>query len=641
MANENILLLLSDSKLGQHLEADVLSPAGYMTTFTLDPEAAEALLQGRLPELVLIDQGFGDGGGLSYAGSLLERYPQLPIILLAKEPSEQTLTQALRFGLYDYVRPPVEDVEVLQAVGRVLGKNQRMQSWARKQLSRSTASLQQRLDSLETLQRVGRKVTSTLDLDSVLTEVVDAAVRLTGAEEGSLLLVDEKTGELYMRASRNFRDDFVKTFRLPITDSLAGQVIRTGQPLLMNEDTPQKIKTAYLVHTIIYVPLVIHDRVIGVLEVDNRQSQAPFHDTHITLVSALADYAAIAIENARLYAHSVEERNKLETLLSNLVDGVIVVDPDERIMMVNQSAREIFGLSEQPYVGKPVRDVFTHSELLEILVEEEHTEPTHMEINLDDGRVLNAQITPISEVGLVMTMQDITYLKELDRIKTDFVNTVSHDLRSPLTAILGYVELVERVGPLTPQQREFIRRVEYSVHSITSLINDLLDLGRIEAGFDSRKEVVPLLAVLRYAVDNLSTRLAEKELDLKLDVPSDLAPVLGNPIRLRQMLNNLIGNAIKYTPQGGRIDIGAREEGGQVLLRIHDTGPGIPAGDQPFIFDKFYRASNVPSSVPGTGLGLAIVKSIVENHRGRIWVDSSPGMGTTFSIVLPVADQEL
>lgn len=641
MPNENILLLLTNPGIGQHLDSNVLSPAGYTTTFTTEPETAETLLQGRMPDLVLLDQSFGEDDGMKYARSLLDRYPQLPIILLARDHSEEALIQALRVGLSDYVRPPINDIEVLQAIGRVLGKNQRVQSWARRELDRSTVSLQQRLDSLETLQRVGRKVTSTLDLDGVLAEVVDAAVKLTGAEEGSLLLVDESTGELYMRASRNFRDDFVKTFRLPITDSLAGQVIRTGQPLLLNEDTPQKIKTAYLVYTIIYVPLVVHHRVIGVLEVDNRQSKEPFHDSHITMVSALADYAAIAIENARLYARSEAERNRLDTLLTNLVDGVIVVDPDEQIMMVNQSAREIFGLSEQNLAGRPVKDVFTHSELLEILVEEEHREPAHMEINLDDGRVLNAQLTPIPEIGLVMTMQDITYLKELDRIKTDFVNTVSHDLRSPLTAILGYVELIERVGPMTPQQREFIRRVEYSVHSITTLINDLLDLGRIEAGFDSRKEVVPLSAVVRYTVDSLSSRLAEKDLALNMDLPSNLPPVLGNPIRLRQMLNNLIGNAIKYTPQGGRIDIIAREEGGQLLLRIRDTGPGIPPAEQPFIFDKFYRATNAPPGVPGTGLGLAIVKSIVENHRGRIWVDSTPGQGSTFSIVLPIADQDL
>lgn len=266
--------------------------------------------------------------------------------------------------------------------------------------------------------------------------------------------------------------------------------------------------------------------------------------------------------------------------------------------------------------------------------------PTRAELTLEDGRVLNAQFTPISEIGMAVTMQDITHLKELDRIKSDFVHTVSHDLRSPLTAILGYVELLERVGPVNEQQREFIRRVHISVNNITSLINDLLDLGRIEAGFDARKEIMPFSAIVHYAVDGMRGRAEEKMQAMLLDVPDDLPEVLGNPARLRQMISNLIANAIKYTGQGGKIKIIARAEGEQIILQVIDTGPGIPPADQPYIFDKFYRASNIPSDTPGTGLGLAIVKSIVENHLGRIWVESALGKGTAFTIVLPIAERD-
>jgi two-component system NtrC family sensor kinase len=183
--------------------------------------------------------------------------------------------------------------------------------------------------------------------------------------------------------------------------------------------------------------------------------------------------------------------------------------------------------------------------------------------------------------------------------------------------------------------------VQISVHNITALINDLLDLGRIEAGFDARNEVVPFSTIIIYVVDSLKSRSMEKSQQLIVDVPEELPPILGNPIRLRQMLNNLVTNAIKYTPNGGKIRIYARSEGGQIILQITDNGPGIPQADQPYIFDKFYRASNVTIDTPGTGLGLAIVKSIVESHLGRIWVDSTLGQGTTFTIVLPTVDREL
>jgi two-component system NtrC family sensor kinase len=238
-------------------------------------------------------------------------------------------------------------------------------------------------------------------------------------------------------------------------------------------------------------------------------------------------------------------------------------------------------------------------------------------------------------------MQDITHLKELDRIKSDFVSTVSHDLRSPLTAILGYVELIDRVGPINEQQREFIRRVQFSANNITMLINDLLDLGRIEAGFDALKEIMSFTALIHSTLEGLRSKLDERGQVVRLEIAEGLPRILGNPTRLRQMLGNLIGNAIKYTAPGGWVAVRAAAEGGQIILQVADNGPGIPPSDQPYIFDKFYRASNVASETPGTGLGLAIVKSIVENHQGRIWVNSFVGHGTTFTVVLPVADEGL
>ncbi len=236
-----------------------------------------------------------------------------------------------------------------------------------------------------------------------------------------------------------------------------------------------------------------------------------------------------------------------------------------------------------------------------------------------------------------MTMQDITHLKELDRIKSDFVNAVSHDLRSPLTAILGYVELIGRVGPITAQQRNFIDRIQVSVQNITALINDLLELGRIEAGFDARRETLPIGTVIRFALEGLQEQFALKDQHLVLSLPAEQCQVLGNVVHLRQMMNNLLSNASKFTPQGGRIQVNCWMEDAQVILQVIDNGPGIPPADQPYVFDKFYRGSNITYDTPGTGLGLAIVKSIVEDHLGRVWVNSMLGQGTSFTVVLPVA----
>jgi two-component system NtrC family sensor kinase len=572
---------------------------------------------------------------------VFERDPFLPVITLIESQPEADVIEAFRRGFSDYLHLPIDTNNFQEVVSRALERRRKLQERIRLEARRDTKSLRQRVNSLETIHRIGRTVTSMLEPDSVLSAVVDAAVELTGAEEGSLLLLDEDSGELYMRASRNFQDEFANTFRLPIRDTLAGQVLRSGKPLLLDEKTPRKIKTSYLVYTIIYVPLIVQGRVIGVLEVDNRQSHNPFSDYHVTLVSALADYAAIAIENARLYSHSETERNQFENILTKIEEGVIVVDHDKRLLLMNRKARDTLGVNDQNISGKRIREVIQQQELLEVLKEAPPSTPTRVEISLEDGRVFNAQISPIAEIGIVATMQEITHLKELDRIKSDFVHTVSHDLRSPLTAILGYVELIDRVGPVNELQSEFIRRIQLSVHNITALINDLLDLGRIEAGFDLRNEIVPFSAIIHYAADGLKSRSAEKLQTLLLDIPEDLPHVLGNPIRLRQMVSNLIANAIKYTPESGKIEVLARSEDGQIILQVADNGPGIPTSDQPYIFDKFYRASNVSTDTPGTGLGLAIVKSIVENHLGRIWVDSTLGQGATFTVVLPTFDKEL
>lgn len=347
-------------------------------------------------------------------------------------------------------------------------------------------------------------------------------------------------------------------------------------------------------------------------------------------------YAAVALQPPRLFVHPQMDRSQLESILACAQDGVIVVDPEGLLVLTNPAAGSIFGVDPTRASGRPASVVFQQPDLLEMVRRQDHPVPSHREISLEDGRVFNAHGTPIPGVGLAIFLQEITHLKELDRIKSDFVNTVSHDLRSPLTAILGYVELIDRVGPVTSQQGEYLRRVQANVHSITALINDLLDLGRIEAGFDCHKEVVYLPEIIGQTLDNLRDRIAEKGLALVLDIPSAMAAVLGNPVRLRQMLANLIDNAIKYTPSHGLIRLTAETEAGQVILQVADSGPGIPLADQPHLFDKFYRASNAPLSASGTGLGLAIVKSIVDHHQGRVWVESFPGRGSTFTIMLPI-----
>jgi two-component system phosphate regulon sensor histidine kinase PhoR len=337
---------------------------------------------------------------------------------------------------------------------------------------------------------------------------------------------------------------------------------------------------------------------------------------------------------------SEAELQRFEYIFANIDDGVLIMDDDRRIQLMNKAMRVAFDLPSTGFRDKSVTEVIDHPDL-SVLLNRAHSSPLkYHEINFDDGRIYNAQYTPLKGIGSVVTTQDISYLKQVDRVKSEFVHTVSHDLRSPLTSVLGYTELVGRVGPLNEQQNEFLDRIRSSVKNITTLVDELLDLSRIESGFDTRREIIHLENILNFTLDTLEGQFKVKELTVKLDVDEKLPELRGNPIRLRQLMDNLLGNAAKYSPKGGDISVSLHAEDNQIILRVADQGVGIPQSERERIFEKFYRASNVPGNVVGTGLGLAIVKSIVDSHQGRIWVESTKGKGSTFFVVLPAYDPD-
>jgi signal transduction histidine kinase len=341
-------------------------------------------------------------------------------------------------------------------------------------------------------------------------------------------------------------------------------------------------------------------------------------------------------ETGRITGPLNRRLSEMEAILRQVNDGVMVLDSQSRVMMVNQALRQTFALGDGLFAGKSLTNIFDNPALIEAIQDQSSNSNRH-EIQNKSGRVFQIRVSQVSDVGTVVSFHDISYLKELDRLKGDFVNTVSHDLRSPLTAILGYVELIERAGKVNPQQAEFIKRVKSSVHTTTNLIDDLLKLGKVEVG--SLDEVAPVNMKLLVVttLTNLQPQVQEKGQTLRLRRTAELPPVLGSRSQLAQVVDNLIGNAVKYTQPGGQIRVVLEEKQNQLIMHVVDNGPGIPLEDQGRIFEKFYRASNVEGTIPGTGLGLAIVKTIIDNHRGRIWVDSKPGEGSVFTVVLPLA----
>ncbi len=419
---------------------------------------------------------------------------------------------------------------------------------------------------------------------------------------------------------------------------MAGRAIQTKRPVLIT-GKPTKIATGYLAKSLLYLPLRVPERgVIGVMGVFNRESDRTFSERDVFLLSALADYAAIAIENARLYETAEFERAKLEAILREAQEAVIVVDEQDNTLLCNAAACHALSLGAGDLQQRPIADILHHPTLLEMFSQVcETKQVARGEVLLENGQTFNAQVTPIQGVGRLLVMQDITHIKELDRVRSEFVATVSHDLRTPLTTIQGYIELLPRVGPLNEQQQEFIQRARASMNAVTELIGDLLDIGRIEAGFDLDMGPCDLLSVIEEAIKNAQPQAQAKRQELRWQSPGTLPLVRGNGRTLRQAMDNLLSNAVKYTHEEGWIEVSASEESGYIVVHVADNGVGIPVDQQPYIFDKFYRVESPETAgVTGSGLGLAIVKTVIERHNGRVWVKSKPGEGSTFSFILPV-----
>ncbi|MBN1565743.1 MAG: response regulator [Anaerolineae bacterium] len=646
MTGERILLIEDSDELRPFLAGTILTGAGFDVMTAANGVEGLALARDLQPDLIIADQQMPGMSGLAVLEALAEQQAPPPFILITAEGSEALAVSALRAGVNDYLIKPFDPAELVEAIKRTLARY-----WTRQiaetvpvQLYEANVQLEGRLRELDTLVEIGKRVTSALDLRQVLNRVVEAAVSLAKAEEGTLLLIDPPTGELYLYASAGHEGATRDQLRLQVSDSLAGQVIKNKKALVITGEQLQKIKTHYYFRSLIYVPLIVKEQAIGVLGVTNRDTGGDFAQHTLQLIRVLGDFASIAIDNARLFAQSEQERDTLNAILHNTEDVIIVTDEYNCVLFCNPAAREMFHVQGNSFHGKPLGEVVLHEDVQELFKREARTgRSRRSEITVDDGSiVLNAQLTIIEGVGRVAVMQDITSLKEMDRIKSEFVTTVSHDLRSPLTAILGYVELLRRTGPLNESQQQFAERITGSVSSISKLIEELLELGKIEAGFDEDREVVVLAPLIYQVAESLSVVAEKKQQRIEMEVPGDgLPPVLGHPLRLRQVIANLVENAIKYTPDEGWIRISLENNKGLLLLRIADSGIGIPKKDQPYIFDKFYRTDEAVDKFPGTGLGLSIVKSVVEAHGGRIWVNSQVGVGTTFSVMLPAYNPEV
>ncbi|MGE5592063.1 MAG: two-component system histidine kinase PnpS [Betaproteobacteria bacterium] len=361
-----------------------------------------------------------------------------------------------------------------------------------------------------------------------------------------------------------------------------------------------------------------------------------------------AAFNHMAAELERSISELAERKNRMETILAAMADGVIAVDPYGRILLVNRAACEMLGVSEEQALGKYVLEAVRNHDLAEALESAMRGEADTREIKLRSPRqaTIGVLSAPISEsengavTGAVAVLHDVTEVRRLEQIRTDFVSNVSHELRTPVTSIKGFVDtLLEGAMDDRATLERFLGIISHETDRLAQIISDLLELSKLESkGTEVRKTPVSLRAVVEAALGIVRGKALQRDIHISVDISPDVPPVPADEALLVQVFVNLLDNAVKYTPEGGHVRVRAHREDGATRVDVSDTGIGIPPEHLPRIFERFYRVDKGRSrQLGGTGLGLAIVKHIVERHGGQVWVASTPGEGSTFSFTLPNA----
>ncbi|MBI5198140.1 MAG: phosphate regulon sensor histidine kinase PhoR [Nitrospirae bacterium] len=341
------------------------------------------------------------------------------------------------------------------------------------------------------------------------------------------------------------------------------------------------------------------------------------------------------------------EHAELAAILKEMVEGVMVVDPRGRIRLVNKAMEEMFGIRGEEAVGRPAIELVRHQSMIHLItevLENQVNVAREVTFAMPEEKTYRVQASVAGAegenhtFGAIFVFHDITELRRLERVRKDFVANVSHELRTPMTSIKGYIEvLLEEFEEEPPKRREFLEILKNQTDRMNNIISDLLILSQIESGrYQWRREEIAIRPWLLRSVEPFRPLASSKKLSLTVDIPEDIGTLTGDPEKLTQIVSNLLDNAIKYSPEGGKIGVRALFSPREVDILVEDTGIGIPPKELTRIFERFYRVDRARSrEMGGTGLGLSIVKHVAEAHGGQVSVESTPGKGSLFTVRLP------
>ncbi len=512
-----------------------------------------------------------------------------------------------------------------------------------------------------------RRLSSSLDVDELFDGVVAKVLDLLDSDASAILMWDPERGVLTFRRGLNIDDRIVKTLVLKPGEGVAGRAFlerqavwtseRLADPAVAYTDEARELIAAGPRRACLAVPIERGGDVLGVL-IGLFAAPHEFTTREVQLLGSLADQVAIAMDNAGLYNEARMQQTRLAQILDSTSDGIVLLGRDGRVEAANRRSGELFGFEPPNVVGLPVSELMeryrsalsdfdrTRDALQALVAEPDRSAQGDLELR-GGGAVLHWTAQPTradsgETVGLTLTFHDVTHERQVSQMKSDFVSFATHQLRTPLAGIKWMLELAAQESDVPGDAAAHIHDAREAAQRLIELVNDLLDVARLEEGrLTVTPQPVAVGALTREVLEDMAGLVDERHHRLHVEVPEGLPEAWCDPQLLRQVLLNLVSNAIKYTPPGG--DIAVRMVAGpdELTWSVRDSGIGIPKHAQARLFEKFYRADNVSTiETEGTGLGLHLVRLILERMAGRIWCESDEGKGALFAFAVPRSPTE-
>ncbi|RMD95219.1 MAG: PAS domain-containing protein [Calditrichaeota bacterium] len=527
---------------------------------------------------------------------------------------------------------------------------------------------------IQTVYNLSQKIVTVGNHHRIIADFFYAVGQILPIQAGAYFRYDSVADNFFLIHDFQLKDEYRKKIRMHQTLSYYRWALKERRPIVL----PETIKLTFPIQAEfsgILLPIVQGEKLIGIADLIVDKLPEEFTQRDFDLLIILSNHAATALENAQLYEAMelkteaiANMKNYLTNILQSMSSGVLATDQEGRVALVNQNAEKLLSLKDIDPVGNNILDILPDQagvklfelfkktiarengleDEIEIQGENDTKIPLGVKCNklLDESGVLKGVIFVLQDLS---ESYELSRLKAIDELKDQLISNISHELRTPLTAIKSFSEILLNYDEDEETKREFIEIINSESDRLTRLINNILDLSKLESGTANwEHEALDIRAVIESASDSLQSLLVKKKIRIVKDFPEDIPPIFGDRDKLTQVLINLLSNAIKYSPDEGEIvisvdvfkDVG-EAEAEFVKVGVHDEGPGIPKKYLETIFDKFGQViqENGDDKPAGTGLGLTISKEIIQHLGGRIWAESRPGRGASFYFILPAMPQ--